>query len=972
MNICIVGSNGYIGSALTKNLKYNIVGIDDPMYEYTASFIEAFDVIIYLGGRSSRIMTNYNDNILKITSLMNINQILIYASTSAVYEGCTNATETLDINENDLDDYCKYMLLRESSIKNIPFIRSVGLRLATVVGLSPRQRSDRIHIQMLKDAIFLGRIQVLNPLAKRCIVSMEETIKAISTIIEHHDQIQGHKIYNISSFNTNVSSIASSISRLVEVKLIYNTNSNAKGFSVNNENFKIDFGFEYTSTNESIIKDLWNNKEELLEAWKNPIKTLTCIVCENNNMTEMVNLGNQPLANQFTLKDVVAPAYPLAMYRCTNCYHNQLSHIIPPEELFNDYIYVSGTSKTNDEHFEWISRQIVKDKPYGKVLDIACNDGTQLDKFKSKGWDTYGVDPAKNLYPISSEKGHHVIVGFWGDTEINKLLPDTFDVLIAQNVFAHVPNPKNFLINCRYKMDTNSVLYIQTSQADLFIHGEYDTIYHEHISFFTIKSMLYLSELCGLYLYDVEKVPIHGTSYIFKLKLSLNQEVSKIRFQQVHPNVLKMIDLEKTIYSPYNPIFYKNHVDERRTLIGKMLTKYHEDGYTLIGFGSSAKGNTLLNSLIGVKNLPEYIIDENPLKQHLYTPGTHIPVVPYEKLSGEKRPLAILVLAWNFLEEIKEKIAKVRTTPVKDGPLAPTIILTPFPDTSVLLLRNNKWIKMSEFPICMSLEKKQTETLLITHFYNEEFLLPYWIMHHASMFDHVVLINNGSTDSSCQIIRDLAPSHWQIVNSDAEKFDAYITDQQVRKIEKSYPNHIWKLSLTITEFLVWNDMNKNLLFNNAYKLHGVNITGDDQLPLINHIQLVKQRNQITQTGSDYSRYIHRHFNTVNNLYEIGRHSIYEPSVSAHEAMIFKYIYSPWPEILPRKLQIKDRQSLDDIGRHYGRQHQVSKEQLELLKIESLKLKQFDYYQNSRNGTDNDILRSKALYGHLGEFWYSKL
>lgn len=975
LEVCIIGAEGYIGSVLYQYLKdCNCTGIDHKnmngrtliIEKYTPQFIQSFDVIIYLAGKSSRTSENIDDPIFDIAKLMNEQQLLIYASTSAVYEGHINATEDMIPNYDLLDNYSKSMLARENEIKKLPNIRSVGLRLATVVGLSPRQRSDRIHIQMLKSAIFVGKIKVSNPLGRRCIISMDETLRAVQAIIDNRNRISGHEIYNISSFNTTISSISSSIALLTGAKLTYDNSTNLQGFSVDGDKFKKNFGVEFNSTNESILKDLWVNKQNLLESWSNPIKLSKCIICGNDKMIELIDLGQQPLANQFTQKDVVCPTYPLAMYRCPECHHNQLSHFVSPDELFSDYIYVSGTSKTNDDHFEWFSQQVTKDKITGTVLDIACNDGTQLDKFKSKSWDTYGVDPAENLYKEASDKGHKIILGFWGDEKLDSLLPDSFDVIIAQNVFAHVPDPKLFLLACKNKMNGNSILYIQTSQAELFIYGEYDTLYHEHMSYFTVKSMLYLSKLCGLCLYDVEKVPIHGVSYIFKFRTKRDDD------PEIEPNVSKMIEAEQEIYSPYNAIFYRYHVNEKRNLISSMLTKYAIDGYTIIGFGSSAKGNTLLNSLIGItKSFPEYIIDENKLKQNLYTPGTNIPVVSYDKLVDETRPVAILVLAWNFLEEIKDKIRIARESRT-------TIIMTPFPDTSVLVLMNNEWIKMSEFPLRLSLEKKKkSETLLITHFYNEEFILPYWIMHHASMFDHVVLIDNSSTDNSCQIIKDLAPSHWKIVKSDLELFAAMDTDNQVRRIEKSYPDHVWKLALTVTEFLVWPDMNDDLMnpLSNTYKIHALNIVGDDDVPLEKHIPLIQQRNVYAKYGSgggDYSRFIHRHSNDIEALYSIGRHVVYVNSNSAINAMLFKYLHTPWPESLSRKLQIADRQEPGDIRFGFGFHHRVNRERLEQIRLTALSNRSNNFYNNSLAGDDGDILRSKLLYKQLQQFWSNKI
>lgn len=969
MRVCIVGANGYIGSVLCQQLEnHEIIGIGKHTQSFISmpSFIQSFDIIIYLAGKTSRQMSE-DDLHLNITpvvnlaKLMTLNQLLIYASTSAVAEGYIDATEDILCKMDSLDSYSRSMLQREKAMSQLNNVRTIGLRLATVVGISPKQRSDRIHIQMLKSALFTGRIHVYNPYCVRPIIEMNDTVKVFQCILDNFTNLPGgnHHIYNIGAFNTTVALISTSIALQTRAAIIYEDVPNVAnlGFSIDSTKFKTDFKFEFTSNNENIIADLVENQSALLESWANPCVKLDCLVCANPSMIEMVDLGQQPLANHF-VKSVDTPTkpYPLAMYRCLKCYHHQLSHIIPPSDLFSEYIYVSGTAKTNDEHFTTFADKVTQNIPVGKVLDIACNDGTQLDKFKSKGWTTYGVDPAKNLEPISKAKGHNIVVGFWGDPTITHQIPPSFDIILAQNVLAHVPNPKLFLLACINKMTSTTKLYIQTSQAEIFTNGEFDTIYHEHISFFTIKSMVYLSDLCGLQLFNVEKVPIHGVSYIFGLKL------------KDATNSIINIELDGDIYSPYNPIFYRSHVYEKRDIIRDMITHCKNDGFAIIGFGASAKGNTLLNFLnLSDKSKPEYIVDENPLKQGLYTPGTLIPVVSYDKLLSDPRPLAILILAWNFLEEIKAKILNARQFKL-------TLLLVPFPNTDVYISQPaNEWTLMSSFPLRKSLViKEKIETLLVTHFYNEEFLLPHWILQHAPMFDHVVLINDGSTDNSVKIIQTLAPKHWKIVDSGRDKFNAAFTDNHVVSIEDTYPDHIWKVCLTMTEFLVWPTIYEDLskAATPALKLQTLNIIGDDSQPFVKHVPLIRQRNRHTKTGQDYSRYIHKHKTSARAVYSIGRHGTHLEQSPATNALILKYIYSPWPEIVPRKLQIAARQHQGDIDGRLGYQHQYNLEQLEKVRNEALQQLNSDYFRRGHHGDDItlNLKRSKILHQALQLPW----
>lgn len=1009
-SVCIIGCNGYIGSALMEQLTGCIItGNNDKNFIYTKDYIEKFNVVLYLGGPRSRTCTN-KDNIMDVASLMGLDQTLIYASTTAVYEGLLLAKEDTCIDVTNLDTYSISMITREKSLFNITNTNIVGLRLATVSGLSPTLRLDRIHIQMLKSALLTGKITVNSALQRRPVISMKETVEAFQLLI-NNPPIEQHVVYNICAFNTTICSIASEIAHITNAKINYISTIDSVGFSVNGEKFIRDYGMVYFSNNQSIIMDLLDNN--IISHIENKVCDVTCIVCENKVMSLLVDLGSTALANQFLPAHVECQTYPLSLYRCMNCFHNQLGHIVPSNIMFDDYIYVSGTAKTNLDYFEGFANKVTTNFKnnnnnnnnvtlhttigdivnnninnvlknasgnfIGTVLDIACNDGSQLDFLKKQNWKTYGVDPAANLYKTSSEKGHEVVVGYWGMLEPNNL-PLTFDIIIAQNVFAHVPNPRLFLETCKHSMHIGSILYIQTSQAELFEQGEHDTVYHEHISFFTIKSMHYLSVLCGIYLESVEKVDIHGTSYVFQFRLRKEGD------NEMSDNVKLMIEKESQIYQPENVEMYSMHVQEKRKIISNIMDVYVN--YKIIGFGSSAKGNTLLSSLY-TKNLPKYIIDENPLKQGLYTPGAKIPVVKYECLEQEEDNVLILVLAWNFLDEIKEKVRKSR-----DGSSKITALLIPFPTTTIEVLFEGNYHVMSQFPLydCLSniknnglsnnsglnninscLANKPVEKLLISHFYNEEFLLPYWIMHHAPMFKNAVLINHHSTDKSCDIIRELAPSTWTIIDTECESFDATLTDDEVRKVERAYADDIWKLGLTTTEFLVWPTIEEDLKnsTHNCYKVHAMNMVGNDALPLNLQLPLVKQRNRANNETSQYHRYIHKNNNTTNDLYVIGRHYVRIPFVDTPNAFIAKYLFTPWPESIPRKLQIAKRQSQRDVYYQLGLQHQCTLESLTNEKIKhdaDLAINFFDY-----GLADNlSLLRSKILYNQIGDPWIHKV
>lgn len=382
-----------------------------------------------------------------------------------------------------------------------------------------------------------------------------------------------------------------------------------------------------------------------------------CVACGSNKLKLVLDLKKQPLANSYKLaKDDWQPEFPLAINRCEECFHVQLTHVVNPKLMFEDYLYVSGTAKTMHQHCKDFA--IFANNLQGAaktVLDIGCNDGTQLDYFKELGLDTYGVDPAKNLHELSS-KNHKVWCSYFNDEFVfDKIVVDqTFDIITAQNVFAHTADPLAFLQTASKIMNDNSLLIVQTSQANMILNNEFDTIYHEHISFFNTKSMKILCERAGLYLIDVTTMPIHGTSYIFVI--SKKDVKSNLVAAQIEEETLK------GLYNTGTYIKYASRCDEIAKELVIEVTKYsrNEVGWLAVGYGAPAKGMTLLN-YSGLKL--DFIIDDNTLKQGRFTPGSSIPILAASELDKHNDAIIFVPLAWNFFEEIVTKIKDRRNNP---------------------------------------------------------------------------------------------------------------------------------------------------------------------------------------------------------------------------------------------------------------------------------------------------------------------
>lgn len=388
-------------------------------------------------------------------------------------------------------------------------------------------------------------------------------------------------------------------------------------------------------------------------------KPLTeCLACGGTDLVLTLDLKDQPLANNFKTPGSAEERYPLAVNRCEDCDHLQLTHVVDPALIYTHYLYVSGTSRTYVEYMDWYARFVhetyqtyANDKlgPY-YVLDIGCNDGSQLDAFKNIAWRTYGVDPAENLYNTSSSK-HEVICGFWDMNTATKL-PHKVDVISSQNAFSHIPDPLSYLKLASAHLKDDGKIFISTSQADMVLNGEFDTIYHEHISYYNAESMKALAERAGLHLIDVVKTPIHGTSYVFVLSKRPHN----------HQRVENILAMESKLHMGSTYRDWAAGVNDLLVRLKEQIEEYRGFGYSVVGYGAAAKGMTLINA--ADLNL-DAVVDDNPLKQGLYCPGTDIPVVSNEYIMelDEDLPVVFIPLAWNFYKEIKQRIVVLRSHP---------------------------------------------------------------------------------------------------------------------------------------------------------------------------------------------------------------------------------------------------------------------------------------------------------------------
>ena len=392
-----------------------------------------------------------------------------------------------------------------------------------------------------------------------------------------------------------------------------------------------------------------------------------CLACSSPHIREYLNLGEQPLANNFIAQDETFTNYPLSLNFCLECFHSQLSVGVSPSILFRNYLYVSGTTKTLLDYFEWFTEQFINSHGEKlKVIDIASNDGTLLKVIRNQGHFTLGIDPAANLMRLAADNGIATVCDFWPG-EVSRFLSNDIDVIIAINVFAHVSNPVEFLTMASKLIKKNGKIVIQTSQAMMVRNIEFDTAYHEHLSFFNVSSMKQLASRAGVYLTDVELTPIHGTSYVWTFQIEPAEESVGLLSLEQEEIDSGLLDADT----------YKVFTQRAELLVRdvkELIAAAKSEGYEIWGYGAAAKGNTFIN-FAGI-NL-NGIIDDNPLKQGLKSPGGNATVYPPGHLKSIDNRICFVIPAWNFVEEIANKIKLFR-------PESNDKILTYFPSVKYL------------------------------------------------------------------------------------------------------------------------------------------------------------------------------------------------------------------------------------------------------------------------------------------------
>jgi hypothetical protein len=366
-------------------------------------------------------------------------------------------------------------------------------------------------------------------------------------------------------------------------------------------------------------------------------------------------LGPQPLANALPASAEACRDelfFPLDLFVCRSCFLVQLLDVVDPEVLFRDYLYVSGTSTTMARHFAAYADEVKELQRLGPddlVVEIASNDGVLLEHFHRAGIRTLGVEPALNVAEIARGKGLETRTDFFSleSAEAIRTSHGPAHAVMANNVLAHVDDTSDFLRGCRALLHEDGVVVIEVPYlGEMLERLEYDTIYHEHLCYFSTTAILPMFAGAGLSIVAIEDVPVHGGSIrIFSRRRDLvPQHAAEVLSRAEDERLAGLADV--ATYERFGQA-----VVEGRFRVREAIRAYRARGLRVAAYGAPAKGNTLLNYCgIGPEDL-DYIVDRNPLKVGRLSPGTHIPVLDVEALRRDPHD-ALMVLAWNFANEI--------------------------------------------------------------------------------------------------------------------------------------------------------------------------------------------------------------------------------------------------------------------------------------------------------------------------------
>ncbi|MBA2462462.1 MAG: class I SAM-dependent methyltransferase [Actinobacteria bacterium] len=380
----------------------------------------------------------------------------------------------------------------------------------------------------------------------------------------------------------------------------------------------------------------------------------TCRTCKSDRLYLFLPLGDHPLANGFLREEQLAEPeahFPLDVHVCLDCGLIQVDDQVPAG-YFRHYVYIPSAADAMHGHFAGLAESVAErflGSADALTVDIGCNDGLFLSFLRERGARTLGIDPATNIVELARQKGVEVVNEYF-TPDLARLIREEHGpakVVVSTNTFHHIGDLDPFTLGVTLMLDDDGVFVVEVPHAlELVEQNEFDGVYHEHVSQHTVKSFVDHFRLFGLEVFDVERLDVHGGSMrIFARPATNGAAPTGVVAEWLDEEAQRGL-FEASTYDAF-----RDRVERNREELLSILRELKGDGRRIVGYGASARGNTLLNYYrIGTETL-DYIVDRNPLKQGLYSPGMHIPVQGPERLADDD-PEYMLLIAWNFADEI--------------------------------------------------------------------------------------------------------------------------------------------------------------------------------------------------------------------------------------------------------------------------------------------------------------------------------
>lgn len=381
---------------------------------------------------------------------------------------------------------------------------------------------------------------------------------------------------------------------------------------------------------------------------------MNCRICASKKLKEIFNLGKQPLANKYpkNAKEIQEEEkFTLSVYFCDNCKSAQIKNIISRKLMFKEYFYLSSVNKALKNHFNILSNKL---KKFNFVIDIGSNDGILLKPLKRKKVRAIGVDPSINVGKIANDRGLLTYIGFFNKKIVKKIL-EKFpkpDAIVASSVITHIEKPQEFAKNIKSILEDNGTLILEIEYLYGFLNNlEYERFYFDRPFYYSANSINLLFKKIGMSLFDIEKIKIHGSSLRLYIKNSISVKKTK--------RCKKILDEEEKNLNFKELQKINKKINNESKILKDKLIKLKKNNKTIIGYGAPARVSTITNFSAIDSSLIDYIIDDSPIKQNKFTPGSHIKILPKSKNINNKID-TVIVFAYEYFNDIKKKFKKVK------------------------------------------------------------------------------------------------------------------------------------------------------------------------------------------------------------------------------------------------------------------------------------------------------------------------